>query len=119
MEFVGIDQERSFTISPLFHGSNFAHWKKLMQIFIKDHDYEVWEIISDGVFIPTLKQEDKVDPKSRSEYTKAKAERVAKNHRGFNILFCCLGLNEFNHVFVCDSTKEVWDTLVTTYEGKH
>jgi len=37
---VEIDQGRSFTRLLLFCGSKFARWKKLMQIFIKDHHHE-------------------------------------------------------------------------------
>jgi len=49
-----------------------------MQIFIKYHDYDLWKIISSEDFIPTLQKGDKVEPKSRSEYTKEEVERAAK-----------------------------------------
>jgi len=38
------DQGRSTTRPPLFRGTNFSHWKNLMQIFIKTEDYELWNI---------------------------------------------------------------------------
>jgi len=53
---VDIDQGRSFTRPLLFHGSNIFHWEKLTHIFIKDFDYELWEIISKGDFVPIVKE---------------------------------------------------------------
>jgi len=50
-ENVEIDQGRCFNRPPLFHGSNFAYCKKLMQIFIEDFDYELWDIIFKGDFV--------------------------------------------------------------------
>jgi len=52
-----------------------------MYIFIKDHDYDVWKIISNRDFLRTSKKGDKVKLKLRSEDTKAEAERVVKNYR--------------------------------------
>ena len=86
-----------------------------MQIFIKDHDYEVQEIISQGNFVPTVKEGDKIVPKPMSEFTHEKTEKVAKNQRA--ILFYDLDSNEFNRVSACDIAKDVWDTLETPYEG--
>ena len=53
----------------------------------------------------------------KNSFTHEEIEKVAKNYRAFNILFCGLDSNKFNHVSACDTTKEVWDTLETTYEG--
>jgi len=55
-----INQGWSLIRPPLFHASNFAHWKKFMQIFIKDLNYEFWEIISKGNLRPTMKEGDKI-----------------------------------------------------------
>ena len=74
-----LDQGCSFTRPPLFRGYNFAYWKKLMQVFIKDHDYEHWEILSEGNFMPIRKEGDRIFPKPRSMFTYEKTEKVAKN----------------------------------------
>ena len=34
-----------------------------MQIFIKDLDYELWEIINNGDFVPAIREGDKTVPK--------------------------------------------------------
>ena len=86
-----------------------------MHIFIKDHDYELWEIISKSDFVPTMKEGDKIVPKPISELTPEEIEKVAKNYRALNILFCGFDSNEFNCVSACVITKEIWDALKTTY----
>jgi len=67
-----------------------------MQIFIKDHDYDLWKTISNGDFIPTMMEGDKIVPKPR--FTHKGTEKVTNNY---------LNSNEFNCVSTCDTTKEV------------
>ena len=45
-------QGRSISRPPLFKGSNFAFWKNYMQIFIRDQDMELWDIIKKGPYVP-------------------------------------------------------------------
>ena len=39
------------------------------------------------------------------------------NAKAMNVLYCALGINEFNRIFTYSSTKEIWDRLKVTYEG--
>ena len=39
---------------PLFRGTNFLYWKILMQMFIKTEDYELWNIVTKGPYIPQI-----------------------------------------------------------------
>ena len=112
-----IDQACSFIGPPLFCGSHSARWKKRKQIFIMDHDYELREIISKGNFVPTMKEGDEIVLKLILTFTQEETEKVVTNCRALNILFCELYSNEFDHVSTCDATKEVLDTLETTFEG--
>jgi len=34
-----------------------------------------------------------------------------------HILYCSLDTNEYNRICACESTEEIWDRLVVTYEG--
>ena len=65
----------------------------------------------------TMKQGDKIILKSTSAFSKEEIEKENKNYRSLNILFRGLNSNEFNHVFECDTTKEVWGILKTIYVG--
>ena len=73
-----IDKWRSFIRLPFFRGTHFANWKKLMQIFIKDHDYELWKIISKGNVVPVVKEGRKIASKSISHFTHEETENVPK-----------------------------------------
>ena len=45
-----------------------------MHIFIKDHDYELREIISKGDFVPTMKEGDKIIPMFKFIFTHEETE---------------------------------------------
>ena len=77
-----------------------------MQIFIKDRDCELRDIISKGDFVPTMKEGDKIVLKSRSQFTYEETEKMIKNYKALNILFCGLDSNNFNHVFALDMAKK-------------
>ena len=34
-----------------------------------------------------------------------------------NLLYCALSASEYNRIFTCSSTKEIWDRLEVTHEG--
>ncbi|XP_021741936.1 uncharacterized protein LOC110708138 [Chenopodium quinoa] len=114
----GFAQGRSANRPPLFCGNNFPHWRSLMQMFVIDQDLEIWEIIQKGPKVPTKITESGITiPKEDSEYTQIDLEKVSKNYRAMNLLYCALDANEFNRVSACKSAKEIWDKLVVTYEG--
>jgi len=49
------DQGHS-TIRPhLFRCTNFSYWKILMQMFIKTEDYELWNFVTKGPYIPNYR----------------------------------------------------------------
>ena len=48
------DQGRSTVRPPLFRGTNFSYWKILMQMFIKTEDYELWNIVTKGPYVPQI-----------------------------------------------------------------
>jgi len=85
-----------------------------MLIFISDHNYKLWEIISKGYFVPTMKEGDKIIPKPSSAFTHEEIEKVTKNYKASSILFCGLDSNEFNCVSACDIAREIRDKLETT-----
>ncbi|WRX16232.1 Integrase [Theobroma cacao] len=44
---------QSTNIPPLFDGSNYPYWSTRMSIYIRAIDYEMWDVIIDGPFIPS------------------------------------------------------------------
>ena len=113
----GFAQGRSTNRPPLFVGENFSHWKCLMEMYIKDQDMEMWKIIEKGPIKITKKESGAEVEKPEQEWSSDDLEKISKNFRALNILFCALDQTEFNRVCTCNSAKEVWDKLVVTYEG--
>ncbi|GAV59067.1 LOW QUALITY PROTEIN: UBN2 domain-containing protein, partial [Cephalotus follicularis] len=88
-----------------------------MTIFIPSLDYNLWDLIVDGLDLPTTITEngEKV-PKPRTRNDEDR-KRVQMNAKAKHIIICAINSNEFNRVSSCVSAKEMWDRLEVTYEG--
>ena len=49
---------RSSTRSPLFDGQHYRWWKHYMIDFIMAEDYELWDVICDGPYVPFIEVKD-------------------------------------------------------------
>jgi len=63
------DQGRSTTRPPSFRGTKFSYWKILIQIFIKTEDYELWNIVTKGPYVPQITVDGKTITKTEDQYT--------------------------------------------------
>ena len=63
---------------PLFDGTNYQFWSNKMSIYMRSCDYEMWEVILDGPYVPTKtkRKNGELEPKLRSEWTKAETKKV-------------------------------------------
>ena len=117
---MAVDVERHSTNIPLlFDGSNYQFWSNRMSIFIRSYDYEIWDVVLNGPYVPmktnTVSEESK--PKFRSEWTKVEVKKVQVNFKAINTLHCALNPTEFNRISTCKTTKKIWDKLKVTHEG--
>ncbi|XP_075098044.1 uncharacterized protein LOC142175359 [Nicotiana tabacum] len=82
-------------------------------------DYELWDVICDGPYVPTKKVGEPVVmvPKTRKEYNDADRKTVEKNFRAKKILVCGIRPDEYNMIPAYQSAKEIWEALKTTHEG--
>ena len=48
---------QSTTRPPYFNGNDYPYWKTRMRIYLQALDYDIWEIVSDGLFMPTIEME--------------------------------------------------------------
>ena len=55
--------------------------------------------------------------KPKDQYTSADWGKLTKNSRPKHILYCGLDANEYNQISACDTTKQIWNRLIVTYEG--
>ncbi|GAV75152.1 DUF4219 domain-containing protein/UBN2 domain-containing protein, partial [Cephalotus follicularis] len=103
---------------PYFDGNNYSHWKAKMTIFIQSLDYNLWDLIVDGLNLPTITLENgDVVSKPRNLYDDNDRKRVQINAKAKHIIICAINSNDFNRISSCISAKEMWDRLEVTYEG--
>ncbi|KAL4348335.1 hypothetical protein GQ457_17G015400 [Hibiscus cannabinus] len=112
-----IYESQSITKPPFFNGDNYPYWKNRMMLFIKSNDYQVWDVVEDGPFIPMKREGDRLIPKVKMEMTDDDRRRMQVNDKALHMLFCALGPDMYSKMSSYTSAKEVWDTLETTYEG--
>ena len=91
---------------PLFDGTGYAYWKNHMSIFLQS-DYELWDVVQDGPFVPMKEVDGKQVPKTREEMTPQDKKNIAINARAMNVLYCALNEYNFNKVQACTSAKEI------------
>ena len=104
---------------PLFDGSNYQFWSNRMSIFMRSYDYEMWDVVLEGSYVP-MKTGMGVEasvPKLRSEWSESEVKRVQVNFKDINTLHCDLNPTEFNQISTCKTAKEIWDKLKVTHEG--
>ncbi|KAH9670243.1 hypothetical protein KPL70_016903 [Citrus sinensis] len=109
---------QSTTRLPFFDGNDYAYWKTRMRIYLQALDYEIWEVVCDGPFMPTFKDEVEDDiPKPSSQWSELEKRKMSLNSKAINALFCALNKKEFHRVSSCESAQEIWNKLEVVYEG--
>ncbi|KAH9769924.1 hypothetical protein KPL71_012193 [Citrus sinensis] len=109
---------QSTTRPPFFDGNDYPYWKTRMRIYLQSLDYEIWEVVCDGPFMPLTKNEVGEDiPKPSREWNELEKRKVSLNSKAMNFLFCALDKKEFHRVSSCESVNEIWHKLEAVYEG--
>ncbi|KAH9723261.1 Integrase catalytic domain-containing protein [Citrus sinensis] len=89
-----------------------------MRIYLQALDYEIWEIVNDGPFMPLTKNEVGKDiPKPSRDWNEFEKRKASLNSKAMNALFCALDKKEFHRVSSCESANEIWHKLEVVYEG--
>ncbi|KAH9801517.1 Integrase catalytic domain-containing protein [Citrus sinensis] len=109
---------QSTTRPPYFDGNDYPYWKTIMRIYLQALDYESWEIVNEGHFMPLTKNEAGEDiPKPSREWNEFEKRKASLNSKAMNVLFCALDKKEFHRVSSCESANEIWHKLEVGYEG--
>ncbi|KAH9801446.1 hypothetical protein KPL71_001040 [Citrus sinensis] len=109
---------QSTTRPPYFDGNDYPYWKTRMRIYLQALDYEIWEIVNDGPFMPSTKNEVGEDiPKPSRDWNDFEKRKASLNSKAMNALFCALDKKEFHRVSSCESANEIWHKLEVVYEG--
>jgi hypothetical protein len=101
---------------PLFNSSDYSYWKTRMTTYIKGQDYLIWKIIVNGPHVPTKIVEEQEIPKQEIEWDENDVKLIELNYKAMNCLYCAFDSKEFDEISSCNSAKEIWERLETTYE---
>jgi hypothetical protein len=91
--------------APLFNGTNFAFWKVRMRTYIMSLGVDVWDVV-DTSYVNLVVLANK-DHKLEFSF----------NAKAMNVILSGLAEEEFVKVMNLGTTKEMWDKLISSYEG--
>ena len=76
-------------------------------------DYEMWEVVMDGPYVPTKTKggSEELESKLWSEWIDVDMKKIQLNFKAMNTLHCALNPIEFNKISTCKSAKDIWDKL--------
>ncbi|KAH9308310.1 hypothetical protein KI387_036221, partial [Taxus chinensis] len=92
--------------APLFDGTNYAFWSVRMRTYLMALGFDIWQSVAVGYIIPSTPPIDQASKKA-----------FENNAKAMNAILCGLLDSEFVKVMQCDTAKEIWDKLLTIYEG--
>nr|GEV75728.1 DUF4219 domain-containing protein/UBN2 domain-containing protein [Tanacetum cinerariifolium] len=89
------------------------------ETYVKSKDLDLWHVITYGDFPPVqnnpeIKKYEIItfDKQSNDLYKK-----LAKNNEAKMVIYNALSRKEYERIFICKTTKEIWDTLLITHQG--
>ncbi|GJV45195.1 zf-CCHC domain-containing protein [Tanacetum coccineum] len=82
---------------------------------------DLWHVITDGDFPPIqnnpeTKKDEIVPFHKQNDYLKKK---LAKNNEAKMVIYNALPRKEYERIFMCQTAKEIWDTLLITHQGNN
>ncbi|GJW95484.1 hypothetical protein Tco_0175156 [Tanacetum coccineum] len=106
---------------PLFESDGFIYWKNRFETYVKSKDLDLWHVITDGDFPPIqynpeTKKDEVVSFHKQNDDLKKK---LAKNNEAKMVIYNALPRKEYERIFMCQTAKEIWDTLLITHQGNN
>ncbi|GJU83802.1 hypothetical protein Tco_1286167 [Tanacetum coccineum] len=88
-------------------------------MYVKSKDVDLWHVITNGDFQPIennseTKLDEVVPFEKQSDELK---KRLAKNNKAKIVIYNALPRKEYERIFMCNTTKEIWKTLLITHQG--
>ncbi|GJX53490.1 hypothetical protein Tco_0281859 [Tanacetum coccineum] len=126
--------ERGFNVSPFmneaisksFEGDFSIVWSRplvmdFFETYVKSKDLDLWHVITDGDFPPIQNnpetKKDEVVPFHKQNDDLKK--KLAKNNEAKMVIYNALPRKEYERIFMCQTAKEIWDTLLITHQGNN
>ena len=83
-----------------FDGTNYPYWKICMLVHLQGIDWKVWEICENANYVVL-----------EAHITQDQIDQHNANNKARSVLFSSLLLSEFERVFDCTTTREIWVRL--------
>ncbi|GKC07977.1 zf-CCHC domain-containing protein [Tanacetum coccineum] len=103
----------------LFESDSFIYWKNRFETYVKSKDLDLWHVITNGDFQPIIQNPktklDEVIPFEKQ--TDDLKKRLAKNNEAKMVIYNALPRKEYERIFMCNTAKEIWKTLLITHQG--
>ncbi|GJS88789.1 zf-CCHC domain-containing protein [Tanacetum coccineum] len=104
---------------PLFESDSFIYWKNRFETYVKSKDLDLWHVITNGDFQPIeqnpkTKLDEVIPFEKQSDDLKKK---LAKNNEAKMVIYNALPRKEYERIFMCNTAKEIWKTLLITHQG--
>jgi hypothetical protein len=90
---------------PMFDGTNFSFWKVRMKTCIMALGVDIWDVVETGYTKPVVlaSKDDKLE--------------FSFNDKAMNAILSGLAKAKFVNIMQLESAKEMWDKLISSYEG--
>ncbi|GJR45284.1 hypothetical protein Tco_1313387 [Tanacetum coccineum] len=106
---------------PLFESDGFIYWKNRFETYVKSKDLDLWHVITDGDFPPIQNnpetKKDEIVPFHKQNDDLKK--KLAKNNEAKMVIYNALPRKEYERIFMCQTAKEIRDTLLITHQGNN
>ncbi|GJR15133.1 putative ribonuclease H-like domain-containing protein [Tanacetum coccineum] len=114
-------ERQSMQRPPLFESDGFIYWKNRFETYVKSKDLDLWHVITDGDFPPIQNnpetKKDEIVPFHKQNDDLKK--KLAKNNEAKMVIYNALPRKEYERIFMCQTAKEIWDTLLITHQGNN
>ncbi|GJV80743.1 hypothetical protein Tco_1516613 [Tanacetum coccineum] len=119
MDFDKYLEGQSMQRPPLFESDSFIYWKNRFETYVKSKDLDLWHVITNGDFQPIIQNpETKLDEVVPFEkQTDDLKRKLAKNNEAKMVIYNVLPRKEYERIFMCNTAKEIWKTLLITNQG--
>ncbi|GJT21648.1 retrovirus-related pol polyprotein from transposon TNT 1-94 [Tanacetum coccineum] len=106
---------------PLFESDSFIYWKNRFETYVKSKDLDLWHVITNGDFQPIIQNlETKLDEVIPfDKQTDDLKRRLAKNNEAKMVIYNALTRKEYERIFMCNTTKDIWKTLLVSHQGNN
>ncbi|GJS41100.1 retrovirus-related pol polyprotein from transposon TNT 1-94 [Tanacetum coccineum] len=94
------------------------HSPRAFETYVKSKDLDLWHVITNGEFLPIQNNlETKKDEVHKQNDDLKK--KLAKNNEAKMVIYNALPRKEYERIFMCQTAKEIWDTLLITHQGNN